>query len=520
MASGPAATSGPDLVRGVELAEVPEGGVLLGHADGEPVLLVRMADSEEIHAIGATCTHYGAPLSKGLVTGCEIRCPWHHARFDVRTGEATAAPALDALACWRVVRDGSRLRVDGRQTAAARRAPAGPPESVVVIGAGAAGVAAAEMLRREGYAGTVTLIDAEPTPPVDRPNLSKDYLAGTALEAWAFLREDAFYGARAIELVLGTRVIALDLQRRELALSDGTTRTFGALLLATGAAPIRLQVPGADAPHVYYLRSLLDSRAIVARITAGATRAVVVGASFIGLEVAAALRSRGVAVTVVAPEERPLERVVGPQLGDFVRGLHEAQGVSFQLGRTVRSIGGSEVVLDDRSTVPADLVVVGIGVRPEVALAESAGLAVDGGVLVDERLETSVPGVYAAGDIARWPDARTGERLRVEHWVVAEIQGQVAAKNILGAGFPFRAVPFFWSQHYDVAIRYVGHASRGDSIELYGSLADRKCLVAWRSGDRITAVATVGRDRDGLEAETLFERDDQAGLATLVARAS
>lgn len=512
--------SGPDLSKGIDPADIPQGGALLGHAHGEAVLLIRLPGTEEVSAIGPSCTHYGGPLAEGLIVGDEVRCPWHHACFNVRTGEPVAAPALDHLPCWRVEKRGSRLFVTEKLALASPAPPIRAPESVVIVGAGAAGNAAAEMLRREGYDGPVIMIGADPAVPVDRPNLSKDYLAGTAQEEWVFLRSKDFYASKKIELVLGTRVVALDPGARRLELSDGTHRSYGALLLATGADPVKLQLPGSDLPHVFYLRSLADSRAIIARAAVGESlRAVIVGASFIGLEVAASLRARGLEVHVVAPDERPLGRVLGPELGDFVRALHEEHGVRFHLGHTLSAIEESEAILDDGTRMRADLVVVGVGVRPSLAIAEQAGLRVDRGVEVDKYLETSSPGIYAAGDIARWPDPRTGKRARIEHWVVAERQGQTAARNILGRQEPFTSVPFFWSQHYDVPIAYVGHAESWDRIDVAGSIAARGSLIAFRSGGRIAAVATINRDKESLEAEVLFEGEDQGGLEALIARA-
>jgi 3-phenylpropionate/trans-cinnamate dioxygenase ferredoxin reductase subunit len=368
------------------------------------------------------------------------------------------------------------------------------------------------MLRRRGYAGRVVLIGAEPDGPYDRPNLSKDYLAGAAPEEWIPLRPPEFYREQGIELVLGTRVGALDVERREVRLLDGRTYGYDRLLLATGADPVRLAVPTHTLSHVFTLRTLADSRAIIAA-AAGARRAVVVGASFIGMETAASLRARGLAVDVVSPDAVPFARVLGPELGGFLQRVHERNGVTFHLGQTVGALDADHVTLKDGTTIAADLVVVGIGVRPAVAIAQWAKLDIDNGVLVDEYLATSRPEIFAAGDIARWPDPHTGERIRVEHWVVAERQGQTAARNMLGERVPFRTVPFFWTQQYDVRIDYVGHHESWDRIELDGDLERLDCTVTYRRGGKILAVATIGRDRDCLLAELAMERDDPRALA-------
>ncbi len=502
--SGETQLSGPDLSQGIALADVPDGGQVVGHAGGEAVLVVRRG--EEIFAVGATCTHYGGPLSEGLVVHDTVRCPWHHACFSLRTGEAVRAPALNPVACYRVDREGDRIFVRDKVDLVPRRAAEGP-DPVVIVGAGAAGNAVAETLRREGYGGRILVIGPEPDLPYDRPNLSKDYLAGNAPEEWIPLHPKDFYDEHRIELRLGSAVTAIDPQGKTVTLADGTTVAWGALVLATGAEPIRLPIPGFDLPHVHVLRSLADSRAIIEKAK-GAKRAVVLGASFIGLEAAAALRHREIEVTVAAPEDRPLGRVLGPDLGDFVRKRHEEKGVVFKLGTKPAEITADAVRLDNGESLPADLVVAGIGVRPRVALAEAAGLKVDNGVLVDEHLRTSAPGIWAVGDIARWPDPHSGERIRVEHWVVAERQGQTAALNILGKDQPFDAVPFFWSQHYDVSINYVGHAVKWDSADVTGSLADRDATVTFRAGGRVAAVATVFRDKESLEAEAAMERGD------------
>jgi len=509
MSGDQAPVTGPDFEAGIDIAGIGDGEILAGHVGCEAVLLIRRGDA--FFAVGAECTHYHGPLADGLVVGNELRCPWHHAAFSLDTGEAVRAPALASLACWRTERVGDKVYArEGRKPverkpADRKQAPAGAPASVLILGGGAAGNAAAETLRREGYAGPVTLLSADAFGPYDRPNLSKDYLGGTAPEDWLPLRSEDFYREQGITLKLGARAVAIAPAEKQVTLEDGTKLDYGALLIATGADPVHPPIPGAELPHVHYLRSLSDSRALVAAAEA-TRRAVVIGASFIGLEVAASLRARGIEVHVVAPETVPMARVLGPEIGGFVQSLHAGQGVHFHLGTGVTAIEPGQVRLADGGIVEAGLVVIGVGVRPALALAEAAGLVIDRGIAVDEYLETSVKGIFAAGDVARWPDPHSGERIRVEHWVVAGRQGRNAALNILGRRERFDAVPFFWSQHYDTVIAYVGHAESFDRTEVAGSIEDRDCEIAYFKGDRKLAVATIFRDRDSLRAEAAFER--------------
>jgi NADPH-dependent 2,4-dienoyl-CoA reductase/sulfur reductase-like enzyme/nitrite reductase/ring-hydroxylating ferredoxin subunit len=503
---------GPDLTEeGIAADNVGSEIPAVGHVDGKPVIVLRTKAG--LRAVGGRCTHYGAPLGDGLSDGAQIHCPWHHAIFDLATGEAVGAPALNPIPVYRATERDGQIYVTGPVDSQTElRTPPSSPESVVIIGAGAAGATAAETLRRHGYTNPITLIGDE--APVDRPNLSKDYLAGTAPEEWMPLRGVDFYQKNDIDLIFDARVVGLDPGQRQIKLADGRQLRYGALLLAPGAEPRRLSIEGADLPHVHYLRSFEDSRRIIGDLE-GAKDAAIVGAGFIGLEVAASLRHRGLNVAVVEPEEVPLARAVGETLGRFALALHQENAVVFHLGRTVAEIRAKEVVLDNGTTIPADLVVVGIGVIPRVDLAEQAGLEVDDGILVDDRLRTSDPYIWAAGDAARYPDPRAGV-VRIEHWVLAQRQGQAAARNMLGHDLAFADPPFFWSQHYDVPINMTGTAEGFDEEVVVGSAIDRDVLVGYRKGGVVRALASIYRDLESLRAEQALASDDQATLTRLL----
>ncbi|HEX6222176.1 MAG TPA: FAD-dependent oxidoreductase [Acidimicrobiia bacterium] len=505
--------SGPDLAEeGLPLEALDAETPSVGHFDGKPVVLVQTQDGPR--AVGSTCTHYGGPLGDGFCVAGEIRCPWHHAAFDLDTGEALGAPALDPIPTYDIsVREG-RIYVTGptEKTAAAVPAPPERPDSVVIVGSGAAGAAAAEKLRAHGYEGPISLVGQE--PPIDRPNVSKDYLAGTAPEEWMPLRSPEFYSDAGINLITGRRVDSINRDTRTVLMADGEELSYDALLLATGAEPRRLPVTGADLPHVHYLRTLDDSKAIIAALNT-ARRAVVVGAGFIGLEVAASLRHRDVDVTVVAPEEIPLAHLIGETLGRFVADLHRERGVDLRLGVRVNGFGHDHVELDDGTSLPADLVVVGIGVLPRTELAGAAGLIVDHGIVVDDRLRTSDPNIWAAGDVARYPGP-DGNPIRIEHWVLAERHGQSVARNILGHDVAFTEPPFFWSQHYDVPINVTGHLDGWDEEVIVGDPHQRDVMVGYRKAGQITAVASIYRDRDSLRAEHALANGDQGALTSLL----
>ena len=497
-----------DFTEGFPLDDLRDGGIIQGKVGDEDIILARHAD--EFFAVGAGCTHYHGPLAEGLLVGDELHCPLHHACFSLRTGMATCAPAFDAIPCWRVEREGDRIFVREKLPALAQypeantKKPPHSPSSIVIVGGGAAGLAAADMLRRKGYDGSLTMISADDSAPYDRPNVSKDYLQEPIPDEWMNLRVPEFYKERRIDLILDSRVSSLDLSLTQVRVEDGRAYSFSALLLATGAEVIELPIPGGRESDIFYVRSWSDARAIFKRAET-AKQVVVVGASFIGMEVAASLSSRGLGVHVVAPENEPFERTLGPEVGGFFRALHESHGVIFHLGKTVKRVDGNQVALSDGTNVQTDFLILGVGVRPSVTLAEQAGLKVDRGIVVNEYLETSAPGVFAAGDIARWPDPHSGQQIRVEHWAVAERQGQVAARNILGFREPFDAVPFFWTQQFGVALRYVGHAGKWDAVEIDGTLDAKNCAVSYKRAGKTVALATIGRDIQSLQFEAAME---------------
>jgi NADPH-dependent 2,4-dienoyl-CoA reductase/sulfur reductase-like enzyme/nitrite reductase/ring-hydroxylating ferredoxin subunit len=499
---------GPDLAAGIDIDTLRDGEPLLGHAAGEGVVLIKRG--ETCFAVGATCSHYSGPLGEGIVSGDTIRCPWHHARFDIATGAPHGGPGLNPIPCFDLVREGSLVRVAGKRAPTPPKRPTKTPESVVIVGSGPAGVVLAETLRNEGYEGSISIVGEEGIP-IDRPNLSKDYLAGTAPEEWMPLRDEAALRERKIDLV-EARATAIDLNHKHVALEGAKSIGFGALVIATGASPIRLPIPGADLPHVHLIRTLADSRGIIAGLS-GAKRAVVIGGGFIGLEAAAALRARGLEVTVVLRETVALEHVLGEALGKMVAAIHIEHGVTF-VRDTVSAIHASSVTLTGGKTLDADLVVMGVGVKPRIDLASSAGLRVENGIVVDEYLRAA-PNVYAIGDVARFPWGPEKTLVRVEHWVHAERMGFAAARNILGREEPFRLAPFFWSQNYDVPVNYVG-AGPWDAIQIIGDPAKRDVLAVYRLRGRAVALASVYRDTDSLRFEELLERGDDAGIEALL----
>ncbi len=504
---------GLDLSAGVPIDTIEEGEVLLGHVGQEAVVLVR--HDLEYFAVASTCSHYGGPLELGIVTGDEIHCPWHHSVFCLRTGTALKAPALNPISCWHTeVRD-KKIFVTEKKSFTTTRRKGTEVQQFVIVGSGAAGISAAVTLRRQGFLGSVTIVTGDKSLPYDRPHLSKDYLAGTASEEWIPLWSKDFYLENRITFELNTMVTKVSADPHQLELSNGRSLHYDKCLLAMGGTPNRPPIPGIDRPNVHFLRSLQDCRQII-ELTSWASRVVIIGAGFIGLEAAASLRQRNLDVKVVAPEKLPLLKTLGVHVGSFLKHLHESHGVTFHLEVGVKEIRERSVLLDSGVEIECDFIVVGTGIHPNVALAEAAGCHIDRGVLVNEYLETTVPDVYAAGDLARWPDPRTKRSIRVEHWEVAERQGQVAALNMMGDKIPFQDVPFFWTKHYDVSIGYVGHSDRFDRMDLMGNMERQDFAVAFYEDLEVAALLTVGRDRESLLVEEALAKFDQTEVHRLL----
>ena len=495
-----------DTLRDGEMKQVTVG-------DHE-VLLARVNGA--YFAVHAHCTHYGAPLADGALDGDRVICPWHHACFSVRTGDHLEPPGLDALPRYSVRVDNGQVIVRVPDDAGDRRvpemaAPGGETDEppIVIVGDGAAGAYAAEAVRQAGYTGRVVLVGDAEELPVDRPNCSKDYLQGNAPEEWMTLRGADFYDTHGIERRTGRRVTKADTESKTLTFSDGGTLEYQTLVLCPGGTPRTLDLDGAGLDGVHLLRSFPDSKALRAAAE-NAEKAVVIGASFIGMEVAWSLREQDCEVTVVAPEEVPFARVLGERVGRFVQALHEDGGVRFALGmKTDKLIGNGRierVVLDDGTELDADLVVIGIGVRPATDFVEGLKLNDDGGIPVDARLQAA-DGVYAAGDVAAFPYGPSGERVRIEHWRLAAQHGRIAGTNAAGGDARYTSIPCFWTAQFGTNFRYVGHASDWDDVIYDGDVASGEFIAYYVQNGRVQAACGVGRDREMAALEALMRRD-------------
>lgn len=480
--------------------DLVDGQMLLTEVEGTAVLLARHAG--RFYALGATCPHHGAPLAEGTLENGRLTCPWHASVFDITSGDLIEPPALNALPRFEVHVEGDAVYVrvpeevpKARTLWMAHRDRLSDDRTFILVGGGAAAEAAAESLRQCGFQGRLLLISHDLHPPYDRTYASKQYLAGQLADSRMPLRDEAFYREYEIEW-LHRRVVDLDVPQRQLTLEDGQTFSADAILVATGGIPRTLDVPGADLKGILTLRTWEDSRQIRAALHS-TERIVMVGGSFIALEAAASLASEELLITVVARENVPFERIFGADVGQAFQRLHEHHGIRFRLGHSVRAFFGEDhvrsVELDDGSRLDADLVVLGLGVRPATDFLRGVPLNADGSVNVDENLKLA-DGVYAAGDIACYPDLRTQQRVRIEHWRLALQHGRKAGQQMVQWGTPFQSVPFFWTRHFGETFDYAGHAAEWDEVLLHGDLATRQFTAFYARADRLLAMLSTNSE--------------------------
>jgi NADPH-dependent 2,4-dienoyl-CoA reductase/sulfur reductase-like enzyme/nitrite reductase/ring-hydroxylating ferredoxin subunit len=496
-----------------KISELAEGKMKQVSANGTEILLSRVGGN--FHAVGAHCTHYGAPLVEGVLNGERVVCPWHHACFNVRTGDLQEPPAFDALPQYEVKVENDQVIVRVPHAPSDRRTPLMTKrdkqnEKVFVIaGGGAAGYTAAQTLREDGFTGRLLMITREDHLPYDRPNLSKEYLQGNAEPSWLPLRSDGFFAQHEIEVIQGKEIQRIQTVEKTITFIGGEVISCDALLLATGSEPRKLPFQLESQENVFLLRSYDDSDAIIAAAEKG-KRAVVIGASFIGMEVASSLKARGCEVTVVAPDEVPFKKILGGEIGRLFQSIHERHGVNFKLGLSVSSFVGSTrvtaVLLENGERLDADLLVVGVGVKPATRFLEGVALHNDGAVIVDEYMRAA-DDVYAAGDIAYFPSSLTGKHQRIEHWRTAMQQGRIAAHNMAGKEKAFDGVPFFWTRQFDVGLVYVGHAQEWDEIVYQGEVTNQDFIALYISGNRVLAAAGMNRDQEMAAIEELMRLD-------------
>eukprot|EP00744_Colponema_vietnamica_P004209 GILI01006321.1.p1 GENE.GILI01006321.1~~GILI01006321.1.p1 ORF type:complete len:644 (-),score=270.29 GILI01006321.1:147-2021(-) len=502
MSEAAKATGKTILVTAAELAALNEGESMEVTIEGDKKLLL-IRSKGELYAVGSKCTHFGAPLSKGVVSGNTVLCPWHDAGFNIKTGRATLAPGISGIPTYRIHKnaDGSiNIEVPAEVLFSVDPVVKGrnPNNNTtyVIVGAGPAGLAAAETLRTEGFDGRIVLVSSENSCPYDRTMLSK---APEKPLAQTTLRDQSFFDKFGIEFMGGQEVTSVDTSGKQVVLANGQALSYDAVLVATGGAARRLPVPGMNLKNVYTVRKAEDAQNVVA-VAASAKKVVIIGSSFIGMETAAAIKrlSKGaVEVHVIGKEAVPFTRVFGERIGLTFQRLAESQGVVFHLGRDVKEVAGSDaasaVVLDDGTRIEADAVFVGAGIVPATSFLKGVPLRRDGSVAVDPFLKAK-PNVYAAGDIATFPYWLTGEQVRVEHWNVAQQHGRVAAKNMLGGNVRYSDVPFFWSMMFGKGIRYAGYASGFDDVIYHGDVEAQKFVAYYVKDSKVVAVASMQSD--------------------------
>ncbi|MGB9595060.1 MAG: FAD-dependent oxidoreductase [Candidatus Poribacteria bacterium] len=477
--------------------------------------LVLIRKGGKYYAMGGKCSHAGAPLAEGLLHNHKIRCPWHQACFNMLTGERIEPPAMDDLPCFEVKISGDDVIVDIPEDAKQQIQPkmAKPNKNdkrkFVIIGGGGAGSSAAESLRQNGYQGQIVMITRENTLPYDRTALSKGYLKSDDAKLY-FNRSKEFYDEYGIEVLTEREVVNIDKSKKSITFADGTSMEYDKLLLAMGSIPRRLNVDGSNLGNIFTLRSYVDADNIKSLAIKG-SKAVVIGASFIGLETSANLADRGVSVTIVAPESVPFEKLLGSEIGNMYKTLHEEKGNKFRLGITVKAFEGDKVVkqviLENGEKLPADFVILGVGVIPATKFLKGIDLNSDGSVSVDNYFQVA-DDIYAAGDVATFEWWFTGEKIRIEHWRLAQQQGILAGSNMAGKPAEYRSIPFFWSNQVGANLKYIGWTNGWDEIIFKGSPANKDFIAYYVKNDKISAVAAVGNAMQVLATAELMQEND------------
>ncbi|MBN2105164.1 FAD-dependent oxidoreductase [bacterium] len=504
--------------RVAELADLQNNQPVVIKVDDHEIFLLRQ--DNDVVAVGNECPHHGAPLNEGFITDHELVCPWHNARFDLQHGQPISPPALDGLPVYETRVDKGAVFIRAKKEPAISK-PEGPePRVILIVGAGAAAQSAAETFRRQGFAGKIQMLTREKDLPYDRTLLSKPYLSGQKTDENMLLRSQEFYEDLEIEVMTGCMVHEIDISKRKAYAGQGESFIYTQCLLATGGIPRKPGIPGEDLNNVVTLRSWDDGRKIRSALKK-VKQVLIVGAGFIGLEAAASLRDAGVRVHLVAPEKVFLAPVFGEAVGKYLLSQHESRGVRFHLGHTVKEYHGDkmgyvrEAELSDGTLLPVELVIEGLGIDPAVDYLKGTGLLENGEVLVDGRLQTHHPEIFAAGDIARIPDPVTGEPHRFEHWVEAQRQGKHAALSMLGAEDNYNEVPFFWTRQYGQSLKYIGNAPQFDRTAVLGDIRKGEFLIGYYSGGRLSAAASIGMDAELFEVEKHLKRSDGLSAARL-----
>lgn len=462
------------------------------------VLLVRLEG--EFYAVGGECSHFGAPLADGVFHNGRVRCPWHQACFDAVSGEMEEPPGLDALSKFEAREEDGKVIVSVPESADTQTRPnmvekdiSQDARTFVIIGGGAAGISAAETLRTSGFQGEIKLITRDKYYPYDRTQLSKVRMAKN-LESVPNLRSEEFYEEANIDVMAGTEVTGIDKDEKQVSLNGAKNLNYDKLLIATGSEPNDLPVPGTDKENVFKLRNPEDLSEINQAAESG-SRALVVGSSFIGMETAVSLHERGLEVTVVSLSSTPFEKVLGEEIGELYRKTHLEKGINFELNSKVKSFKGNgrakELELQDGTSLPADFFVLGVGVSPATGFLEGEfELNGDGGISADKGLRVT-DDVYAAGDVASFPYWGTGEEVRIEHWRLAHQHGRLAGKNMAGMDEEYESVPLFWTNQFDIYLRYIGYADSWDEVIYDGEVSEKNFVGYFVRENKVRAIAGV-----------------------------